>query len=73
MDKKIIITIIIILVILFLIFRVDTFTSAAITQLNAKGSMDERLIGSSHQRFCIDPLYQLDLPLKKTQEPYYRC
>lgn len=74
MDSKIIIMIIIILLGLFLIiYKIDAFTPAVITQLNARGGMDERLTGLSRQRVCYDPLYELDLPLKKSQEPYIQC
>jgi hypothetical protein len=74
MNSKIIIMIIIILIGLFwIIYKIDAFTPAVITQLTARGGMDEKLIGMSHHRMCVDPLFALDLPLKKSQEPIVRC
>lgn len=73
MDTKIIIIIVILLGVFFMIYKIDTFTPAVITQLNARGGMDEKLTGFTRPRLCYDPLYKLDLPLKKTQEPLILC
>ena len=74
MDTKIIIMIIIILIgLFFILYKTDSFTPAVITQLNARGGMDEKITGITNPRMCYDPLYELDLPLKKSQEPYVYC
>lgn len=74
MNTQIIIIIIIIVGLLILLYKkIDKFTPAVITQLTARGGMDERITGLSQQKICMDPLYQLDLPLKKSQDPYGYC
>lgn len=70
-TRSLILVIILLSLIILVIYRKRESFLGAMAQMNSRGPIDMKLSGGNIP-YCSDPLYLIDEPLKKSQNPNFQ-